>query len=164
MKGIQKMSKKVTIVILIAMGLLVSLVATASEKTRFPGLNCRSNYYAGSDGCFDPQGDNNSTKNRCSSTKGLVCPITLVDWQNSNSDTVDYASIGMDSTSGTSCWLSKSMTGSATHYSPNKNGGTYMAWTTDRGIIGVDGISFDFTIGCNIASGKKVYTYGVILK
>ena len=156
--------KKLAFVVSLSALTALPLTASSAESNTYPGIGCRWNDPAGNDTCFDPQSDNNSIKNNCSSDKALLCPLHFHDYLDINKDVVDTASIWFDSTTGSSCWLSKAYNGTVTHYSPNSTNASNFGWSIDLNINGSSGEVYDFSIGCWVDNYNKVYKYKASVK
>jgi hypothetical protein len=141
--------------------LLLPLSVFADSSQIYPGHSCRSNSYQGNDTCFLPVTYNNGLKNNCGSTQAALCPLYF---DPTNYDTFAEAALRVDTTTGTTCYLSRIKYNgtSGAHYSPDSTTGTSFYWTTDRDLTYQDGgigYNYVYSFGCNIAAATTIYSY-----
>ena len=154
--------KKNIIVFVVALSVyMAASLVNASETNDFVGINCVP---GATDTCFYPSSDNVSYYNSCSTDKELICPLDLTNIYASGSDVIDSVTLVMNATSGSSCSLIREYNGSTSSYTPNTTETKYFSWTTDRSILGLEGIVYNFSIRCMVDAYNKVSSYRTVVK
>jgi hypothetical protein len=140
--------------------LLLPASVLGNGATVYPGHACHPGSW--NDSCIVCAHYNVGVRNACATDQALLCPV-LTDPENYS--TLNQVGIYMDSTTGSSCVLSRIKYNgtSGAHYAPDTTAATYMTWSTDRDLY--DGVAqYVYAIGCQLDPYNYVYSYYSNLK